>query len=600
MDSSTPERLHHTRPQHEASNDMDEVTTRTSGTRLPQRRIDPYNEQQQSLRSHSSSRHTDRTNSSANDAKAQSHSRSIPSYARNGKHSIRNHHPLHFQTVQQSPYYGGSFPPMHASQDALSQPQGLTSAVLYTLQTQGQKFANTLTGYPKSPKQQENILTKWFTIIIPAMLVVLVSVPIIDYVTAPPEFKWDAERKLNNRQCVLNLFIEKQAPDEFNPDFVEIKPGEKDKDGNLKLPKPPKLEKGTYRTEGQVKVIQRFIGAVADSFLANMNIQQHLLFTGVRDGGHLASIAMKYWPTRGSYRTQVHVIAADDSISSDDSEEALNYGSLAQIESTFQNHANAENIHIYDPKGQKAGIVRSDIDDDDVFRLMEEDMFGSDDDDDDYTKTALSLGDDFVHLSANEYVSFTNLLAPYFAGTASDDDEVDADTEHIIPYFHVDGMRASRQFDILRSSKPLLEDNTIVIVGVEHSPDMDVHELIDFFRDFNYKTFFLGKSQVARIDHLCPEILDQVLSHDSITPSEPSFIRSALQYLNLIPQDPKKHLVHPHQDNQLKYPPFFVAMPRGRRSKEEMTIQHNYDLFGGGGGGGQIKTANDRKAPGKK
>jgi len=47
-------------------------------------------------------------------------------------------------------------------------------------------------------------------------------------------------------------------------------------------------------------------------------------------------------------------------------------------------------------------------------------------------------------------------------------------------------------------------------------------------------------------------------------------------------------------------PPFFVAMPRGRKSKEEMTIQHMYDLFGGyGGGGGQIATANDRKAPGK-
>jgi hypothetical protein len=43
-----------------------------------------------------------------------------------------------------------------------------------------------------------------------------------------------------------------------------------------------------------------------------------------------------------------------------------------------------------------------------------------------------------------------------------------------------------------------------------------------------------------------------------------------------------------------------VAMPRGRKNREEMTIQHMYDLFGGyGGGGGQIKTANDRKAPGK-
>jgi len=41
-------------------------------------------------------------------------------------------------------------------------------------------------------------------------------------------------------------------------------------------------------------------------------------------------------------------------------------------------------------------------------------------------------------------------------------------------------------------------------------------------------------------------------------------------------------------------------MPKGRPSREEMTIQHMYDLFGGlDGGGGQIKTANDRKMPGK-
>ena len=46
------------------------------------------------------------------------------------------------------------------------------------------------------------------------------------------------------------------------------------------------------------------------------------------------------------------------------------------------------------------------------------------------------------------------------------------------------------------------------------------------------------------------------------------------------------------------FPAFFVALPKGRHSKEEMTIQHMYDLFGGGGG--QVATANDRKAPGKK
>ena len=505
----------------------------SNGPRSSQRRIDPY--QQDGQRGHY--RHVNETSFPSTTA-VQSQSRSIPSYAQQGRQHIRNHHPLQFQAIQQSPYYGGSLPPMHAAQNALSQPQGLTSAVLYTLKTQGQKFANTLTGYSKSPKQQESLLLKRFSIIIPAMLFVLVSVPMIDYATAPPEFQWDPERKLNNRQCVLNLFIEKQAPDEFNPDFVEVKTcAEKDKHCNAKLPQSPRQEKGTYRTEGQVKVIQRFIGAVADSFRPNMTIQQHLLFAGTRDGGHLASIAMKYWPTRGSYRTQIHVIASDDGASNDNTEEALDYGSLSQIEATFQNHPNAQNIHIYDPKGQKAGIVRSDIDDDDVFRAMEEEMFGSDDDEDDTIKPSavLSKNDDFSYNSNHDYVSLTNLFAPHFERSNDDDDGLNSKTEHIIPYFHVDGMSASRQFDILKSSQPLLEDNTIVIVGVEHSPDMDIHQLIEFFRSVNYKTFFLGKSQIARIDHLCPEILEQVLSHKSITPPEAHHIRKLFQYFNISP-----------------------------------------------------------------
>lgn len=599
MDSSSPEQSYYTRPQHVEPNVHQSVDSRTKGNaRSSQRRIDPYQHGTQS----GHYRHANPT-SFPSTGVVQSQSRSIPSYAQQGRQHIRNRHPLQFQAIQQSPYYGGSLPPMHTTQDALSQPQGLTSAVLYTFKIQGQKFANILTGYSKSPKQQESILLKWFTIIIPAMLFVLVSVPIIDYVTTPPDFQWDPERKLNNRQCVLNLFIEKQAPDEFNPDYVEVKIcAKKDELCKAKLPQTPKQEKGTYRTEGQVKVIQRFIGAVADSFRPNMTVQQHLLFTGTRDGGHLASIAMKYWPTRGSYRTQIHVIASDDSGSNDDTEEALDYGSLSQIETTFQNHPNAQNIHIYDHKGQKAGIVRSDIDDDDVFRLTEEVMFGNDDDEDDTANpSAILTHDEFFSNSDHDYVPLTKLLAPYFEGGSDyddDNDELNRKTEHIIPYFHVDGMRASRQFDILKSSQSLLEDNTIVIVGIEHSPDMDIHELIEFFRSVNYKTFFLGKSQIARIDHLCPEILEQVLSHKSITPPKPNHIRKFLQYFNMIPHS--SHQVHPHEDNKLQYPPFFIAMPRGRRSKEEMTIQHNYDLFGGGGGGGQIATANDRKAPGKK
>lgn len=53
-------------------------------------------------------------------------------------------------------------------------------------------------------------------------------------------------------------------------------------------------------------------------------------------------------------------------------------------------------------------------------------------------------------------------------------------------------------------------------MGIENSPDLDANELIDFFREVNYKTFFLGKIQITRIDHLCPEMLEEVISHPSL------------------------------------------------------------------------------------
>jgi hypothetical protein len=147
-----------------------------------------------------------------------------------------------------------------------------------------------------------------------------------------------------------------------------------------------------------------------------------------------------------------------------------------------------------------------------------------------------------------------------------------------------------------------LEDKTIVVVGIEHSPDLDVKTLISFFQQVKYKTFFLGTRQIARIDNLCDEVLDDVLNHPSVKIPENNWARRLFMNLGLVSKDElrisgNKDTVGP---KRRETPPFFIAMPRGRRSKEEMTIQHMYDLFGGyGGGGGQIKTANDRKAPGK-
>lgn len=600
-------------------------------------RVDPYNDSPQTYQSSGVTglvdRRRTRTHSVTSEFESQGRLFTTSQYTSSNSrsiaraNSIKDHrHPLYHHVLPS--YHQNTRPSIHISHDALSQPQGLTSAVRFALRKQAKRVAGAL-GSTQS-KQREALTAKLFSFII-LLLVMYISPTIMDYTTKEKDFKWSPNRRLNDRQCTLNMFIDKQAPDEFNPDFVEIKPGEKNKDGTPKLPKPPKLEKGTYRTEGQTKVIQRFISSVADSFRGNFGIQQHLLFAGTRDGGHLADHAMKHWPPRGKYRTQIHIVA--DGYSETGFDEALEYGTLSSIENRFQNHANAENVHIFDFHGKKAGLVQTDIDDDDVFILRQEEMFEPEDDD---LHQDVELLDDALVIEDGEgraeYISLKKLLAPFIEkdspvdrldddeGTGSgkksvqeerrerktkktrekQDSSILLKTEHVIPYFHVDGRTASQQFQILQSAKPLLIDNTIVTVGIEHAPDMDVFELIDFFHTVHYKTFFLGVSQITRVDHLCPEILEDVLRFPKINPPKKGRLRKSLQWLRIIPKDKDDHMVHPHIDNSLTYPPFFVAIPRGRHSKEEMTIQHMYDLFGGSGGGGQIATANDRKAPGKK
>lgn len=143
------------------------------------------------------------------------------------------------------------------------------------------------------------------------------------------------------------------------------------------------------------------------------------------------------------------------------------------------------------------------------------------------------------------------------------------------------------QLAILESARPLLLASTIVAVGVENSPDLDPWALLEFFRSVNYKTFMLGKAQLWRIDSLCPEILEDVLLHPHLHNStlQPSPLRALLHRWGLL-RDDLAYLKDLGGGSAVSSPPFFVAMPRGRRSREEMTIHHMYDLFGGFGGGG--------------
>merc|ERR1712084_182141 len=44
------------------------------------------------------------------------------------------------------------------------------------------------------------------------------------YLSKPPEWSWTNvnDRRLDGRTCAMNYFIEKQAPDEYDPDYKEI------------------------------------------------------------------------------------------------------------------------------------------------------------------------------------------------------------------------------------------------------------------------------------------------------------------------------------------------------------------------------------------
>lgn len=340
-------------------------------------------------------------------------------------------------------------------------------------------------------------------------------------------FQWHrlSDRHLNGRHCVLNFFIDKHKGDEFNPDH-------KAKDPFL-------LD--TYRTKGQMQIITRLIGCVADSFRNNLKVVQHVVFAGSRDGGHLAQEALIHWPARGVHRTTLHVFADGDS------EDALAYENLAAMESRFTTFN--EFIHLYDSKGNLAGITESASDDDATLPDKE------------------------------KRIPDTNLETGDLQALLWDEDDLEGEIKAIIPYFHVDGTSMASQIAILSKASSLFESQTIAVVGIEHSADMDISGLVDFFRTLKYKIFMLGLRQLARIDNLCPETLGNLLDHPHISHHDG---------------------IHLFGEKQPISPPFFVAMPAGRHGHEEMTIQHMYDLFSGLGGGGQVKTANDRKAPGKK
>lgn len=485
-----------------------------------------------------------------------------------------------------------------ATQSQFSQPQGLSKNVLDSLQQQFYKVLVVLKNtdenlrFISSGKSSRNHRV-FLSVVVPVLLLLgfqktgLLPAKVFGH-------KWVRMegRALGDRQCVMNLFVDKQKPDEWNPDYVDPK-----KVDPKKPQKSIKVE-GTHRTKGQLKLINRWISGVADSFRSNIKLKQHIVFLGARDGGHLANTTLLHWPARGEHRTQVHVFA-------DEGEDQLQHEHLESVENWA---ATAEKrVHIYDWNGNTAGSIESDDSEEE-----DDDLFGggqkkwnhrrAEDEEED---TDITVREEFPELK--------ELLfdAPHrqAAKGSNDDDDDNEETSRslqddsmkdtIIPYVHVDGISFKRQIKMLTQIQSLLETRKVVVVGIEHSPDMDMLELIQFFNKMKYKTFMLGLRQLTRIDNLCPEILSNIVDHpflDNTKKYENNFIVNMLKSSSTSAEN-----FTPTGDaaNLPRYPPFFIALPKGRLQKEEMTIQHMYDLFSGEGGGGQVKTANDRKAPGK-
>jgi hypothetical protein len=466
-----------------------------------------------------------------------------------------------------------------------------------------------------------------FTIMAPRILFVFVMTvaiympTIYDVANKPPMWDYSHTRSLKNRDCIMNLYIEKFKPNEFNYDhFTPKKPknGKAFTKAELSFQPPLEIVNGTFRTKHQVKVVKRFIEAVANSYRKNVTISQHLMFTNVRDSGHLAEKALQHWPPRGTYRTQVHIIAADPDPENDDPEMAgLGYGKLDAIEERFKNHVFKDQFHVYD----RIGLAGLPGDDDEVG--MDVDIYDEDfgRDPSTYNVTEGEDGEmwedyweDVEEEVLDENGSNVTVTTRVKKRRRRRKKTVNRKKRHRMPYpdmqtffppdetntmvpiFHVDGMVMEEQIEILDAARPLFMRQLIGSALVEHSIDMDIRALIGWFNSVNYKTFFLGARQVHRLDHLCPEMLDDILKHPYVNRHPPlprveKVIKTVVDFVLGEEEDPLA--------KQL-YPSFFVAMPRGRYKREDMTIQHMYDLFGGlDGGGGQIKTANDRKVPGK-
>ena len=346
-------------------------------------------------------------------------------------------------------------------------------------------------------------------------LIIFTSAAIITFIIfracTPPVLK-TSNRLLLHRtdsvRCVRNVLIDKFPQDELLPA------------GNDETAR--QVINGTLMSQYEGQVIKRFITSVSGVFRSKKAIQ-HLIFYGLKNGWYLANVASLLWPIKKhglQEKVALHLINDFDDESAD------SFNAIVDNLSLKENVDEAVHIHNLDS----------------IDRLF----LGANEGKDELPKE---------RTEQNYLPNVSSMIQTYSANGST--------KEMVIPYLHVGGREMRNQLDLLEGATPLFLNQNIVTVGIEHTIDMDIDVLLHFFNSMKYRTYFLGKYRLVRIDNLCRAALQTMLERPEFEApsSESEEIKSSTFGFHTAPA-------------------FYVAIAGDRFEVETRTIQHTYDMLG--------------------
>ena len=290
---------------------------------------------------------------------------------------------------------------------------------------------------------------------------------------------------------------------------------------------------GTLMSEYEGEIIKRFLTSVAGVFRPK-KYTQHLIFSGLKNGGYLANIASLLWPIKKhglQEKVTLHLI--DDS----DDEHAETFNDI--VDNLSLKEKVDKVVHIHD----LTAINRAS---DETNQKIQSEM---------PSESWFSFAKHAPKLRKTQQTDIMDISSLIQSSSESNED--------VIPYFHVGGQYMRNQVDLLNGAIPFFRNQSIATVGVEHSRDMDVDTLLQFFNSMKYKTYLLGKNHLVRIDNLCQSVLHGILER-------PEF---------KIPL-PKSDQMKNGGYGFHTAPAFYVALAGSRFESEVRSIQHTYDMLG--------------------